>query len=131
MKSQLVVMEPYTFFNYLDMEKWKNADGSYDVIINVQDIHKDESGEIPAGVYYTLLDVATGAAVSEAAKGFGVTIDLHVQTFQQTACEKLICTAYPIQTAENSGSGKGSIVDEEGNLLATGMATFKVVGALE
>lgn len=131
MGSQLIVMKPSTFFNHLDLEKWKNDDGSFEVLLDVQEIHKDESGDIASGVYYTLLDVALGSAVSEKAGGFGVTIDLHVQVFRQAGCKKLVCKAKPGHTTGNSGSGIGYIYDEEGTHIATGMASFKVIEALK
>ena len=116
------------------MEKWKNDDGSVVVSINVQEIHKDEDGRVSDGIYYTLLDVALGTVVSEQAGGFGVTIDMHVQILEPKKPKKpkkLICKVSAVHVNGKSGNGKGDIFDEHGKLIATGMATFKIIKAVE
>ncbi|WP_172373790.1 PaaI family thioesterase [Sporosarcina jiandibaonis] len=116
-----------TFFDYLGFKRLQDDNGAVVISVDVQEIHKDENGHIASGIHYTLLDVALGTAVSEKENGFTLTIDLHVQLFDLNQCEKLICRGYPVNINGNIGNGRGDIFDENGVLIASGMATFKVI----
>lgn len=124
-------IEQSNFFDHLKMKKWKNDDGSVVVSINVQEIHKDEDGQVSGGIYYTLLDVALGTGVSEQAGGFGVTIDMHVQILEHKKPKKLICKVSAVHINGKNGNSNGDVFDEHGELIATGMATFKIVKTVE
>jgi acyl-coenzyme A thioesterase PaaI-like protein len=116
-----------TFFDYLGFKRLKDDHEVVVISMDVQEIHKDENGHIASGIHYTLLDVALGTAVSEKENGFTLTIDLHVQLFDLNQCEKLICKGYHVNINGNIGNGRGDIFDEYGVLVASGMATFKVI----
>ena len=115
-----------TFFEHLGMVRQEDDDGAVVVSVNVQAYHKDEVGNITSGLSYTLLDVALGTVVSEQEGGSMATIDLNVQIFRQEQISRLICKGYHIHTNGNIGSGRGDVFDENGLLVATGMATFKI-----
>lgn len=127
MTNQPMEIEQSNFFGHLEMKKWKNDDGSVVVSINVQEVHKDEDGQVSDGIYYTLLDVALGSGVSERAGGFGVTIDMHVQILEPKNPRKLICKVSAVHVNGKNGNSIGDVFDEHGKLVATGMATFKIV----
>ncbi|NYF23754.1 PaaI family thioesterase [Sporosarcina sp. JAI121] len=131
MNDKTMKIQQSTFFDHLGMKRQENEDGAVVVSVNVQEIHKDEVGHISSGLYYTLLDVALGTAVSEQEGGFTATIDLHVQIFKQEQISRLVCKGYHVQMNGNIGSGRGDVVDENGLLVATGMATFKVTKKAE
>ncbi|MEW9502062.1 PaaI family thioesterase [Jeotgalibacillus marinus] len=125
MKSRM--LEQSTFSDHLGMVRQENDDGAVVISMEVQEIHKDEVGHVSSGLYYTLLDVALGTAVSEQEGGFTVTIDMHVQVFKQEQIKKLVCKGGHININGNAGSGRGDVFDGNGVLVATGMATFKVM----
>ena len=52
---------------------------------------------------------------------------MHVQVFKQEQIKKLVCKGYHININGNAGSGRGDVFDGNGILVATGMATFKVM----
>ena len=134
MTNQTMRVEQSNFFNHLEMEKWKNDDGSVMVSLNVQEIHKNEDGQVSDGIYYTLLDVALGTGVSEQAGGFGVTIDMHVQILEPQKLEKpkkLICKVSVVHINGKKGNSSGDVFNEDGKLVATGMGTFKIAKAVE
>lgn len=126
MNNKEMKIQQSTFFEYLGIERHEDEDGAVVVSVNVQAYHKDEVGHVSSGLYYTLIDVALGTVMSEKEGGSMATIDLNVQLFRQEQISSLICKGYHIYTKGNTGSGRGDVFDENGLLVATGMATFKL-----
>ena len=131
MNGKYLNLEQSTFFEYLRLTRQEDDNGAVVVTMNVEDLHKDASGNVASGVYYTVLDVALGTAVSEQMNGFSATIDMHVQVFNQEKIEKLVCKGYLIDVNGNIGSGRGDLFDGNDVLVATGMATFKLMKNIE
>ena len=126
MNNKDMKIQQSTFFDHLGIVRQEDDDGAVVVSVKVQAFHKDEIGHVSSGLYYTLLDVALGTALSEQEGGSTATIDLHVQIFKQEQISRLVCKGYHIHINGNTGSGRGDVFDENGLLAATGMATFKV-----
>ncbi|MFJ8063188.1 PaaI family thioesterase [Psychrobacillus sp. NPDC096426] len=126
MNARVMKVDSSSFFEHLEMVREKDDKGAVVISTTIQDIHKDEMGHISSGLYYTLLDATLGTAVLGLVGGIPSTIDMYVQVFKQEQIEKLTCRGYHIQMAGTTGSGRGDIFDESGNLIASGMATFKV-----
>ncbi|MFS0575432.1 PaaI family thioesterase [Sporosarcina sp. 179-K 3D1 HS] len=126
MNAQVIKVDSSSFFEHLGMVREENDKGAVVISLTIQDTHIDEVGHISSGLYYSLLDVAIGTAISDQVAGVTSTIDLYVQVFKQEQIEKLPCKGYIIQMAGTTGSGRGDILDESGNLISYGMATFKI-----
>ena len=130
MENKRIKMQQSNFFDHLGLVRHRSDDGAVVISMNIQEIHKDEVGNVSSGLYYTLLDIALGT-VLEKEDDFTATIDMHVQVFKQQQISRLVCKGYNIHTNGNIGSGRGDIFDDFGILAATGMATFKVMKKAE
>jgi acyl-coenzyme A thioesterase PaaI-like protein len=116
-----------TFFDYLGLTRQDHDNSPVVISMAVEEYHKDVAGAVSNGVYYSLLDVALGTAVTEQMNGFSATIDMHVQIFSHEMTNKLVCKGYFVQENGNIGSARGDVFDENNLLVATGLATFKVM----
>ena len=130
MGNKGIEIQQSNFFDHLGLVRHRMDDGAVVISMNIQEIHKDEVGNISSGLYYTLLDIALGS-VLEQEDNFTATIDMHVQIFEQQQISRLVCKGYNIHINGNIGSGRGDVFDENGILVATGMATFKLMKKVE
>lgn len=117
------------FFNHLGIKREPNENKNVIISLNMKEEHCNESGVLSNGIYYTLLDIALGTSITEMKNCFTITINMHVQVYENRYVEQLTCKGRSINITGNIGSGVGNIFDENGNHCASGSATFKIIPA--
>jgi uncharacterized protein (TIGR00369 family) len=84
-------------------------------------------GFVHGGVYATMLDHILSLCCYSVVKCVVVTINLNIQYTANIQEGKLVATAKVIQQGHRIMMGEGEIRDENGNLLAKAMGSFKII----
>lgn len=115
------------FFDYIGFEREKDEEGQIVLSITVKDHLLSDGQFIAGGVFATMLDMTIGSAVTNAARCPAATIHLNVSYFDLTRRKSFTCKADLTHKKENLAFGEGEIVDDDGNLVAKGQGTFKLL----
>lgn len=114
-------------FEYLDFKREPDENGTIVIRSVLKEKHLLDEKNIGAGVFQILLDTAIGTAVSEKARCFAVTLQLHTNIFDSAKKDILFCRAKVLHSTAKSAYGEGKILDASGRMIANGQASFKLI----
>ena len=119
---------PYQLLLGYDIAEWE--EGRCLVTMPMRDVHTNRHGLPHGGVYATLLDTAMGFAGSYSAPGedkrFALTLSLTTNFLSRPKGQLLKAEARVTGGGRNTFFCEGSVVDETGELIASGIGTFRI-----
>lgn len=114
-------------FDHLSFQRQQDENGTVVLHTNVKSEHLQDEGTVNSGLFSIMLDTAIGTVISKTLDGFGVTIQLSVNIFDNTKKDYFVCKASVKHDNANIAYGEGTVFDPEGNIAANGQASFKVI----
>lgn len=119
---------PYQELIGYDISEW--AQGHCRVTMPVRPCHTNRHGLPHGGIYATLLDTAMGFAGSYSAPGeakrFALTLSMTTNFLSRPKGECLTAEGRITGGGRNTFFAEGNITDEKGELIATGIGTFRI-----
>lgn len=121
------------FTGELGIESVRMADGECVMELEIEPRHLSMAERVHGGVYFTMLDTVMGRAViSRLPSGRGcATIDAHINYFRPAQQGRIRAVGECIRLTRRTAYAEGTLLDEEGNMLARASGTFFLTETLE
>lgn len=125
MNQELIEENP--FIPYVGIQIATFEEGNVVTELPIAPFLLNRNGVVHGGVFATMLDT-TIALTARSNCGFLVsTINLNINYLANISSGKLIATSKILQQGYRFIIAEGQITDENGNVLATGSGTFKIL----
>jgi uncharacterized protein (TIGR00369 family) len=125
--------ETTEFTGELGIESVRAADGECVMELEIGPKHLSRAQRVHGGVYFTMLDTVMGRAIiSRLPSGRGcATIDAHINYFRPAQSGRIRAVGECIRMTRRTAYAEGTLLDEEGNMLARASGTFFLTESLE
>ena len=125
--------KPTEFSRELGLESVRMADGECVMELEIGSRHLSSAQRVHGGVYFTMLDTVMGRAIiSRLPSGRGcATIDAHINYFRPAQNGRIRAVGECIRMTRRTAYAEGTLLDEEGNMLARASGTFFLTETLE
>lgn len=121
------VFEESPFFKLLGFKLVEFEEGQVTIELPVDDHLLNANKTVHGGVYASLLDNIIGATIRSIVKVPLATINLNIHYIASIANGVMVAKATILQQGYRMVTGEAEIRDGQGQLLAKGTATFKVL----
>ncbi len=118
--------EEVTFSKHIRIRVEDVEPGRAVLYVDVEDIHFNGNGSLHGGVYTSLIDNATGLAVSSLVGLRTATIQMDAHFLEPVSGGRITCRAEVVHRTRRTATAEGKIYDEEGNLVAIGAGVFRI-----
>lgn len=121
------------FTSELGIEAVRFGDGECVMELEIGPKHLSRAQRVHGGVYFTMLDTVMGRAIiSRLPSGRGcATIDAHINYFRPAQSGRIRAVGECIRMTRRTAYAEGTLLDEEGNMLARASGTFFLTESLE
>jgi uncharacterized protein (TIGR00369 family) len=121
------------FTSELGIESVRLGDGECVMELEIAPLHLSRAKRVHGGVYFAMLDTVMGRAViSRLPEGRGcATIDAHINYFRPVQAGRIRAVGECNRLTRRTGYAEGTLLDEEGNMLARSSGTFFLTESLE
>jgi len=118
--------EEVTFSKHIKIKVKDVEPGRAALYVDVEDIHCNGNGSLHGGVYTSLIDNATGLAVSSLVGLRTATIQMDTHFLEPVSGGRITCRGEVVHRTRRTATAEGRVYDEEGNLVATGAGVFRI-----
>ena len=118
--------EEVTFSRHIKIKVEDVEPGRAVLYVDVEDIHCNGNGSLHGGVYTSLIDNATGLAVSSLVGLRTATIQMDTHFLEPVSGGRITCRGEVVHRTRRTATAEGRVYDEEGNLVATGAGVFRI-----
>jgi uncharacterized protein (TIGR00369 family) len=118
--------EEVTFSKHIKIRVEDVQPGRATLYVDVEDIHCNGNGSLHGGVYTSLIDNATGLAVSSLVGLRTATIQMDTHFLEPVSGGRITCRGEVVHRTRRTATAEGRVYDEEGNLVATGAGVFRI-----
>jgi len=118
--------EAVTFSKHIKAKVEEVEPGSAVIYIDTEDIHFNGNGTLHGGVYTSLIDNATGLAVSSLVGLRTATIQMDAHFLESVSGGRITCQGEVVHRTRRTATAEGRVYDEEGNLVAMGAGVFRI-----
>lgn len=116
--------------DFLGMDVAATTEGAARARVEIDERHHNPNGVVHGAVLFALLDTAMGAAtMSVLPEGrYCASVDLQLRFLRPAAGGSLVADVEVLKQGRSVVHLEGRVVDDDGRLVATGSATFAVLG---
>jgi uncharacterized protein (TIGR00369 family) len=118
--------EEVTFSKHIKIRVEDVQPGRATLYVDVEDIHCNGNGSLHGGVYTSLIDNATGLAVSSLVGLRTATIQMDTHFLEPVSGGRITCRGEVVHRTRRTATAEGRVYDDEGNLVATGAGVFRI-----
>jgi len=118
--------EAVTFSKHIKAKVEEVEPGNAVIYIDTEDIHFNGNGTLHGGVYTSLIDNATGLAVSSLVGLRTATIQMDAHFLESVSGGRITCRGEVVHRTRRTATAEGRVYDEEGNLVAMGAGVFRI-----
>lgn len=118
--------EEVTFSKHIRIKVEDVEPGRAVLYVDVEDIHFNGNGSLHGGVYTSLIDNATGLAVSSLVGLRTATIQMDAHFLEPVSGGRITCRGEVVHRTRRTATAEGKVYDEEGNLVAIGAGVFRI-----
>ena len=124
---------PADFTRLLGMATVRTDDGTCVMELPLDERHMSVARRAHGGVLFTLLDTAMGRAViSKLPPGRGcATVEARINYFRPVQSGRLRAEAQCVRLTRSTGYAEGTLLDDQGHMLARSSGTFFLPETLE
>lgn len=119
--------ESSPFFSHVGLEIVHFEEGNILLKLPVTEQHLNANKTLHGGVHATMLDVILGITIRSITKTRCTTVNLNVNYFVPVTSGNVFAKARVLQQGYRIVTAEGEITDEQGNMLAKGIGTFKLI----
>jgi uncharacterized protein (TIGR00369 family) len=115
-----------TFFEHIGFRRDETDPDAFNLELDLQPDLLQDDGTIHSGVFSTMLDIVMGATISKRFLSFATTINLNISFFNLNPYPSFRAETTILHHDNKSVTAEGVILNNEGDLIAKGMGTFKI-----
>lgn len=119
--------ESSKFFSHVGFEIVHYQEGDILLKLPVTEKLLNANQTLHGGVHATMLDVILGITIRSITKTRCTTINLNVNYFVPVASGNVFAKGRVLQQGYRIVTAEGELHDEEGNMIAKGIGTFKLI----
>lgn len=126
-KDPVIRLNDSNFIKYLGIRPYRDDEGNIVLELLVDDHVLNLNDTLHGGVHASLLDTIIGQTIAQASHAPVATINLSVY-YSAPAKKGSILTARAqiVQKGYRIATGEGTLTDENGNLIAKGIGSFRI-----
>lgn len=115
------------FFSHIGFEIVQFEEGNVIIKLNIKENLLNVNGTLHGGVHATMLDNILGMVTRSVTKARVVTTNLTVHYLASMSEGEIFAEAKVLQQGYKLAFTEGEIKDSKGNVIAKGIATFKLI----
>lgn len=119
--------EENPFFMHIGFEIVRFEEGNVNIKLDVKEHLLNINGTLHGGVHATMLDYILGMVTRSVTKAKVVTTNLTVHYLSSISQGEIFAEAKVLQEGYKLAFTEGEIKDGQGNILAKGIGTFKLI----
>lgn len=119
--------ETSPFFSHIGFEIIHFDEGNVQLKLPIQKQLLNANGALHGGVHATMLDLILGMAIRSTTKTRCTTINLNINYLAPSDTGDIFASGRIIQQGYRVVTAEGELWDSEGNMLAKGVGTFKLI----
>lgn len=115
------------FFSHIGFEIVRFEEGNVIIKLNIKEYLLNVNGTLHGGVHATMLDNILGMVTRSVTKARVVTTNLTIHYLASMSEGEIFAEAKVLQQGYKLAFTEGEIKDSKGNVIAKGIATFKLI----
>ncbi|WP_173916747.1 PaaI family thioesterase [Halobacillus sp. Marseille-Q1614] len=116
-----------SYFAHIGFEKSLDSQGNIILTLPVTSEIVTESGDIPSGLFSSMLDIVIGSMIAEEVQKSTSTIHLSFNFFDLTNRGPFTSSAAIAHRDGKFVTGEGIVLDNDDQVVAKGIGTFKIL----
>jgi uncharacterized protein (TIGR00369 family) len=121
------IFETSSFFNHMGFHIVRFEEGEVILELPIKEHLVNVNNTVHGGVYATALDSVIGMTIRSIVKYPLATVNLNINYLAASTGGVLVAKGKVVHQGYRIITGEGEVTDREGNLLAKGIGTFKVL----
>ncbi|TYR81380.1 PaaI family thioesterase [Priestia megaterium] len=119
--------ESNPFFSHIGFEVVEFEEGRVIIKLDIKDYLLNVNGTLHGGVHATMLDFILGMVTRTVTKARVMTTNLTVHYLASSSAGEIFAEAKVLQQGYKLAFAEGEVKDAQGQLLAKGIGTFKLI----